>query len=183
MSAELQRGYDEVSRIGTALGTARSCWNNLLTYLSSHADIGGLSAVAIDEDVRSVRGQLVSLIKAHPPEAPLAALCFGLYDAIDNSEHEVAGFHVAGIHNYDSKDAETLCHPSWQPKGRYLKSASLDELKRAELAAFGEAREFLGYAGQLGVALIVARFAAESLVPGAVRVVGFDSGDYIEFSN
>ncbi len=183
MSTELQRGYDEVARIGTALGTARSCWKSLLSYLSSHADIGGLSAVAIDEDVQSVARQLASLLEAHPPQAPLTALYFGLYVAIDKNGHEAAGFHVAGIQHYDPKDPESLCHPSWQPEGRYLKSASLDVLKQAELAALGEAREFLGYAGQLGVALIVSRFAAGSLVPDAIRVVGFDSGDYVEFSN
>jgi len=181
MSSELISAYDEVARIGTAFGTAQSCWRDLMTYLSRQADIGGLSAVAIDEDVCSVGKQLKSLLENYPPDVPLTALYFGLYDGIDENGHEVAGFHVAGIEHFDPKNPESLCHPSWQPKGRYLKSASLDELKLAELAASGEAREFLSYAGQLGVALIVSRFAAGSLVPDAVRVVGFDSGDYVEF--
>ena len=182
MSSELLRDYDAITRIGTALATVQSCWQDLLTYLSSRADIGGLSAVAIDEDVRLVGKHLASLLETHPPQVPLTALYFGLYDAVDKNGHEVAGFHVAGIEHYDPKNPESLCYPSWQPEGRYLTSASLDELKRVELAASGETREFLGYAGQLGVALIVSRFASESLVPGATRVVGFDSGDYVEFS-
>ena len=125
---------------------------------------------------------MAALFETQPPTTPLMALYFGLYDAIDNDGRQLVGFYVCGIEHYDPKNHDTLCRPSWQPKGRYLSSIALNELKRAELSASGETREFLGYAGQLGVALIVSRFATETLVPGAVRVVGFDSGDRVEFS-
>ena len=40
--------------------------------------------------------------------------------------------------------------------------------------------ELLAYAGELGAAMIVSRFASEDLFVGLRRVVGFDSGDFAE---
>ena len=67
---------------------------------------------------------------------------------------------------------------------RYLSSSSLDAMKSAEIAAVesqeDELSALLGYAGQLGAAMIVTRFASNGCFPGLKRVVGFDSGDFAQ---
>ena len=61
-----------------------------------------------------------------------------------------------------------------------MSSAALTAVKNAESDVSVETRRFLGYAGQLGVALVVSRFASTGLVTGTRRFVGFDSGDVVE---
>ena len=91
------------------------------------------------------------------------------------------GYYVAGVKGFDPSNDDTLCGPAWWPKGRYFVSEALDVVKELENEADElelKAGEFLGYAGQLGAALIVSRFAASGLEKGRQIVVGFDSGDY-----
>lgn len=85
------------------------------------------------------------------------------------------------VNRFDRRADDSLCDPVWWPEGRYLKSAALDAVKQVELAA-AEAgdeamRSLLSYAGQLGAALLVTKFASRGLFAGLPRVVGFDSGD------
>lgn len=175
----LPNAYAEVVRIAKG-GDAQSCWRDLLRFLSLYATVDNLAAVAIDDDVRHVREQLTSLLAKEPPRFPVVALYFGLFDAMGERGVEEIGFYVAGVDRYDPNGPHCLCNPAWWPEGRYLASDALAEVKVAELSASGKERAFIGYAGQLGAALVVARFASASLVPTAIRVVGFDSGDVVE---
>lgn len=94
------------------------------------------------------------------------------------------GYYVAAVEGYDPNDPDTLCEPAWWPEGRYLASDALGAVKAAELAAARagdeDAREFLAYAGQIGVAMLVSKFASLGLFRSACCVVGFDSGDVTE---
>jgi hypothetical protein len=177
----LPDAYAEVVRIAKG-GDVQSCWRDLLRFLSRHAVVDNLAAVAIDDDVRRVREQLTSLLAKEPPDFPVAALYFGLFDAAGERGGEEIGFYVAGVDRYDPNGPDCLCNPTWWPEGRYLASDALAEVKLAELSASGKERAFIGYAGQLGVALVVAKFASVNLLSAAIRVVGFDSGDFAELA-
>ena len=182
---DFAKAFHEVVRIGNSAPAPEPGWAELLRFLESQVaqrTIPSLHNVAIMEDVRSVRSQLESILKAEPPAMALEAVYFGLFDGCDGEGNEGIGFYVAGVEKYDPANPDCLCNPAWWPAERYLRSPALDQLKRAELSATGMARSFLAYAGQIGVALLVARFASAGLFPGVKRIVGFDSGDMAELT-
>ncbi|MGE0144387.1 MAG: hypothetical protein AB7I19_11410 [Planctomycetota bacterium] len=127
--------------------------------------------------------QLSQLIQRDPPPDDIDALWFGLFDAVDEEGSECIGYYVAGIRGFDEDDPDSRCSPAWWPEGRYLASATLAAIKEAEIEAGRRGadgqRAYMGYAGQLGAALLVSRFGAEGLAGRRQLVVGFDSGDYV----
>jgi len=185
---DLAQSFDDVVEIAARAKDARSGMTELIRYLSATAGefIAPLQAVDISEDVSQVSQQLEQLVRTEPPRNTLNAFYFGLFDAVDETGAERLGYYIEGVDRYVPEDPDTLCDPAWWPEGRYLRSHALDAVKMAELAAAQAARpdtkEFLGYAGQLGTALIVTRFAATKLGAGSRCVVGFDSGDVTEIS-
>jgi hypothetical protein len=177
----LVESFDEVVRIANDATEPVEAWNGLIQYflatLSADA-IDVLHTVSIEEDVRSVRHQLERLLSLEPPRRAFRALYFGLFDATDATGEEQIGYYVTGVENFEDEDS--LCAADWCPDGRYLQSQALTALKKAEMAASGEARRFISYVGQIGVALVVTRFASMALVANTRRFVGFDSGDIAE---
>ena len=171
----------------TALGP-ESGWHSLVGYLEQQSSdsLPRLRSVNMQQDVEEIRRQLVELIKGEPPPKNLNAIYFGLFDTAGEDGVEGIGYYVAGVKGFDPEDGDSLCNPAWWPEGRYLSSATLNAVKEAELsyAASGQAekRALLGYAGQLGAALLVSRFASIGLLPDLRRVVGFDSGDFAEIA-
>lgn len=173
---DLSDAYDELVRI-IQNGSAQDNWRDVQNFLSRHASVEKLASVSIDEDIQSVRQQLISLLADEPPGFPLAALYFGLFDTVGEDGSEEIGFYLAGVEEFDPDDLDCLCNPAWWPENRYLRSKALAAIKTAELSAGDEDRSFIAYAGQLGAAIVVAKFASANLIPSAVRIVGFDSGD------
>ena len=138
----------------------------------------------VQRDAASVRQQVASILRREPPSADIDTLWFGLFDTLDDSGGERIGYYVAGVRGFDADDPDSLCLPAWWPEERYLSSAALAAIKSAEVEAgrrgASDEREFLGYAGQLGAALLVTRFGVSELLGARRLVVGFDSGDYVE---
>jgi hypothetical protein len=136
------------------------------------------------EDVASVRRQIEHLIHTEPPPSDLPAVYFGLFDTVDDDGTEMIGYYVAGAARYDVETSGVLGVSEdgpWWPERRYLNSSLLDAVKRAELiadeAGRDKARDILAYSGELGMAMLVSKFASEGLFGHARRIVGFDSGD------
>jgi hypothetical protein len=177
----LPDAYAEVVRIAKG-GDAQSCWRELLRFLSLHAPVDNIAAVAIEDDVQRFREQLFSVLAKEPPIFPIEAVYFGLLDLEGKRGVEEFGLYVAGVDRFDPKAPDCMCYAAWWQEGRYLVSDALAQAKGAELAASGKERAFIGYAAQLGVALVLAKFASARLMPGAIRVVGFDSGDFAELA-
>lgn len=183
---DLAQGFDDVVRIVKDSNDAASAWTSLVGYLESRIGdrIPQLANIDVREDVGEVRRQLEDLLKAEPPPGDLNAFYFGLFDGLSDNGAEAIGYYIAGVKGYDSRDDDTLRNPAWWPEGRHLGSVTLDAIKESELFAgtsqHPDRRAFLGYAGQLGAALIVSRFASAGLFPGRHRLVGFASGDFVE---
>lgn len=148
--------------------------------------LGAVASLDIAADIVSVRSQLQALIRDEPPPNTIKAIWFGLFDSSDEDDEESIGYYASGVERYDPDDSDSLCDPKWWPEGRYLESVVLHEVKRAEVAALeAEAdvvAELIAYAGQLGAAMLVSRFASAGLFPGCPRIVGFDSGDTAELA-
>lgn len=162
----------------------------LLALLEKHAGGGGsaklrllkelLKEIDVCEDVARVRRQIEKLLRSDPPPAEIDAFYFGLFDAAGDDGEESVGYYLAGVEGFDPADGDSLCDPRWWPDGRYLSSRALAAVKLAELAAASsEDRELLGYAGMLGMAIFVSKFAATALPRPAAILVGFDSGDFV----
>jgi hypothetical protein len=181
---------EDVLEIGNLANDPASGYRKLLDYLakcSTKAVIRSLEGAAIDKDTASIRAQLLKLREKVPPPRGVKAVYFGLFDTMDDRGQESIGFYVTGHDEYDNHDPDSLGEPSWEPEGRYLRSQVLQQVKTAELAvgARGDAKvkALLGYAGQLGVAILLAKFASAGLFRKGTRyVVGFDSGDVVEVS-
>ena len=143
-----------------------------------------LANVPIEADVKRVRQQIVTLLRSEPPPSSVKAIYFGLFDAVADDGSQPIGYYLAGVDGFDAADKDCLCNPTWWPEGRYLTSRALDAVKEAEVVARNSGRDndhaLIGYAGQLGAALLISRFASTGLFPGLRRVVGFDSGDIAE---
>lgn len=180
----LARALDEAVRIANGAADPGAGWISLVEYLEAHGrePFLQLRSVDVGDDIRRLRAQLAAVLKSEPPPSTLDAVFFGLFDTVDLEGAERIGFYVAGVAAFDPNDGDSLCDPAWWPDGRYLTSAALDAIKLAELSARVSEKEalctLLGYAGQLGAALLVSRFASGGLFVGLRHVVGFDSGDF-----
>jgi len=179
---DLASTFNEVVRLAHDATDPMSGWSSLIGYLEGWAgEPLSIPVVSADEDVRDLRAQLEAVVKAEPPPAGLNAVYFGLFDTTDDGGREGVGYYVAGVKKFDPEDGDSLCSPAWWPEGRYLASAILNSVKEAELSSAAgkeEVRALLSYAGQLGAALLISRFAVRGLFPNLTRVVGFDSGDF-----
>lgn len=177
---DLAKALEEVARLANHAPDPESGWHELVALLAHHvceAALAPLKGAAIASDVANVREQIRALLVSEPPPSSLRALYFGLFDAENRDGVQSIGYYISGVDKYDADDLDSLCDSVWWPKGRYLTSAALDAINRAESSAKEEEREVLGYTGQLGAALLVSRFASRGLLEGVRRVVGFDSGD------
>jgi hypothetical protein len=161
-------------------------WTQFIAYLESQSRVPltALKAVEFAPDVRGLASQLQALVEAEPPPPNLNAIYFGLFDTADDDGVEGIGFYVSGVEGFDPEDGDSLCGPAWWPDGRYLQSAALDAIRALEVesgrAGKAELASLLGYAGQLGAAMLLAKFASRALFDALKIVVGFDSGDYSE---
>lgn len=179
--------FDEVVRLSLDANDAREGWDGLIQYLEARTTpltLGALRRTDIDEDVVRVRNQLQRLLAREPPTMRLNALWFGLFDTIEAGHIEGIGYYVAGLDHFAPEVPDSRCSPAWWPEGRYLRSVALSMVKVVEVAAQHARREadraLISYAGQLGAAIVVSRFASAGILPDLRRVVGFDSGDYVE---
>lgn len=185
IATDLESSFYHVCALVNSTPNARDGWRSLASYLA--AEVGAhvaesLQAVSIDRDVAAVRSQIESAALRDPLPDGIDALWFGLFDTRDDDGAEQAGYYIAGIRGFDPEDPDSRCSPAWWPEGRYLECEALATIKTLELDARARGDEaassFLGYAGQLGAALLVSRFAARALAGQRQVVVGFDSGDY-----
>ena len=182
---ELVKSFHHVVSLVRAAPDPQSGFTALVQYLDPDRKVvARLAKVDIGRDIASVRSQLQKVIKADPPPSTLNAIYFGLFDTEDDEGEDAIGYYVAGAESFDPDEVDTLVNPAWFPEGRYLKSKVLEKLKQAELAALDKELDdlstLLSYAGQIGLAMLVSKFASEGLFPGLRRVVGFDSGDFEE---
>jgi hypothetical protein len=181
--------YDAVVRLVANANEPRAAWRDFVQFVA--AQVGEKSSAPLrnvdpELEVKVVREQLATLFEREPPSTEIDTFYFGLFDALGPDETEEIGFYVSGIQGFDPENGDSLCDPAWWPDGRYLESDALASVKAGELRAAAadcqEERTFLGYAGQLGAALIVSRFSVAGLAGGRRIVVGFDSGDFVELS-
>src|SRR5687768_261279 len=177
----LDQTYSAVVRLARSAPTATDGLEALGRHLAKARELRRLlHGVDVDRDVASVRSQLKRLIKAEPPPSRMSGIYFGLFDTVDRKGSEGIGYYVAGAFRRHGEWGTSEDGP-WWPKRRYLRSAVLDAVKHAELVAAKagreRAREVIAYAGQLGAAIVVSRFASEGLFGRTRRLVGFDSGD------
>ena len=185
---DLASTFDDVLSIARQGKNADTAWASLVRYLEERggASLRQLADVDMQRDVESVRQHIQKLVSSEPPPSDLNAVYFGLFDAVDGDGAEVIGYYIAGVRGFDPEDGDSLCDPAWWPEKRYLRSEALDAVKDAELRAKAggqtEVQALLGYAGQLGTALLVSRFSSAGLFPGRHCVVGFDSGDFAEIA-
>lgn len=175
-----------VSGVADSAANAQSGWESLIGALARCCvpdTVSKLRRVDIESDVASVGQQLAKLFQQDPPPADIDAFWFGLFDGFDEDGSECIGYYVAGVRGFDPHDEDSVCSPAWSPEEGYLVSSALAAIKQAELDASrrdaDDERDWLGYAGQLGAALLVSRFAAAELASERQLVVGFDSGDYV----
>jgi hypothetical protein len=186
----LARMSKDVLGIGNQAKDPISGYQALLVYLATYstkAAILALEGANLDKDVASIRAELAKLRDKEPPPRRVKAVYFGLFDSVNHRGQESVGFYVTGHEEYDEHDPDSLCEPIWEPEGRYLRSQVLRQVKMAAMAAGargdGGAQSLLGYAGQFGVAILLAKFASNALLKEGMRcVVGFDSGDVVEVS-
>ncbi|HEV8482619.1 MAG TPA: hypothetical protein VGV87_03590 [Blastocatellia bacterium] len=185
---DLALTFDDVVRIAQAAKDPGSGWTFLVSYLENRGGkaLPQLATVDLQQDIRELRRQIQELLASEPPPRELNAVYFGLFDAVDDDGVEVIGYYVAGLKEFNPENGDSLCNPAWLPEGRYLASTALDAVKEAEVSAgttgHADLRALLGYAGQLGAALLVSRFGSADLFPDLHRVVGFDSGDFAEIA-
>jgi hypothetical protein len=180
---DLEEEFNKVVRLANDAPDPGSAWQALVHLLTPHVSremLTLLNGVVVEDDVTGIREQIRALLVSEPPPPSLQAFYFGLFDAVSQNGIESIGYYISGVDQYDADDPDCLCDPVWWPQDRYLKSTALDAIKRAELSANGEGRQVLAYAGQLGAALLVSRFASRGLLEGVRRLVGFDSGDGAE---
>lgn len=175
-----------VSGIGGSAASAQSGWESLIGALATHcvpATVSQLRRIDIESDVASVGQQLAEIFRQDPPPDDIDAFWFGLFDGFDEDGSERIGYYVAGVRGFDPDDEDSVCFPAWSPDEGYLASSALAAIKEAELDASrrdaDDERDWIGYAGQLGAALLVSRFAAAELAGERQLVVGFDSGDRV----
>jgi hypothetical protein len=185
---DLAMAFNETLQIINSASDAESGWKSLYGYLSRKVGnpLPDLASVQIARDIEDVHSQIEQLMQSHPLPSNADAIYFGLFDTVNDAGIEGIGYYIAGVSGFDPDDGDSLCDPIWWPEGRYLSSTTLDSVKKAEVAAntLGDknTERFLGYAGQLGTALLISRFASANLAGKFRRVVGFDSGDFAELS-
>lgn len=182
---KLSEAFDGVVAIAKGAKNVDAGMSDLLAYLAEGAGdfLKVVQSADVAADVETIRRQLITLVQSEPPPDDVDVLYFGLFDAVDQDGNEAIRYYVAGVHGYNSDDPETLCDPKWWPAERYLESETLCAVKAAELSAARgneDARELIAYAGQLGVALLVSKFASIGVFSLNRCVVGFDSGDVAE---
>ncbi len=183
---DLAPTFHDVVKIANSAEDAATGWRLLVGYLEDRGGevLGELTRVDMQHDVDDVRRQVQGLLASEPPPSDLNAVYFGLFDALDSGDTETIGYYIAGVKAFDPDDGDSLCDPAWWPEERYLTSHALDAIKKVEVSARArgvrDLRALLGYAGQLGAALLVSRFAVAGLFPSHRCVVGFDSGDFAE---
>lgn len=183
---DLAQAFHQVVDMADRAESASGGFQDLLAFLEAHApySLSSLRTIDIVQDVSRLRTQLAELLRSEPPPTSVDTLYFGLFDGADDNGIEQIGFYVAGVEGFEPTNPDSLCEPVWWPEGRHLSSDALDAVKAAELSAahkeLQDERQLLGYAGQLGVGLLVSKFASAGLRPGTRCVVGFDSGDFSE---
>ena len=181
----LERAFDDVVQLAQHAKDPQAALRALVEYLDPDGKVlAPLAKTKIERDIASVRTQLQALLTAEPPPSNLDAIYFGLFDTEDDDGEDAIGYYVSGIKGFRPNDSESLVNPIWFPDERFLTSSTLGKLKQAELAAsdedLGALASALAYAGQLGVVMLISKFASEGLFIGLPRVVGFDSGDFAQ---
>jgi hypothetical protein len=185
---DLAPTFDDVLRMARQAEDVGAAWEGLVAYLEDRSGepLPHLAGVDVKRDVEGVRRQLLKLVRTEPPPKDLNAVYFGLFDTVSDDGERGIGYYVAGVRGFDPNDGDSLCNPAWWPDGRYLRSQALNAVKHEEVSAGvrgqTDLRALLGYAGQLGAALLVSKFASSGLFPGHHYVVGFDSGDFAEIA-
>lgn len=139
----------------------------------------------IVHEVTSVTQQLRRLFRDNPPPQTLKLLYFGLFTAANAETYEPeAGYYVAG----SSSELSTVEVSAdlaggvldYMPNGRYLESPLLHRIQAAARKNEAEYERY-DYVLMLCAAAVLSVFAVRQLSLGYRVVVGFDSGDALEF--
>jgi hypothetical protein len=143
------------------------------------------SEVDIDSEVRTVADQLERVFSESPPPTDLHLLWFGLFAAADaETLEERAGYYVSGttrpIEPVESSSDLSGDVLDYAPRNRYLESPVLEKIKVAALASEADYNNY-DYGLMLCAAAVVSFFATREVDLNCSVVVGFDSGDAIQF--
>jgi hypothetical protein len=141
--------------------------------------------VDIDSEVSTVADQLRRVFAVSPPPEQLQLLWFGLFAAADvDTLEERAGYYVSGtthpMPHVESSSELSAGVLDYSPDDRYLASPLLERIKVAALASESDYNNY-DYGLMLCAASIISFFAAREVGIDASVVVGFDSGDAIQF--
>jgi hypothetical protein len=172
--------FDDVVAVAKKAHAASAGWRAICVRAQRTVGkkvVQPLSELDLDEEIPALSDRVRAIARKAPGDVD--TLVFGLFDGIDDDGAGVyTGFHVGGAAGFDPEARWLLTAPSWLPEDRFLKSASLDAIMRASVAARGEAKKAVARALRFGAAALLSRFAAEGL-PYRV-VVTFDDGDFAE---
>lgn len=166
--------------------SAKAAWTVIRHQMDESWQVASkFPEVDIDSAVETVANQL-RLVLADPiPPDNLQLLWFGLFAAADpDTLEERAGYYVSGTthplpHVESSSDlsGDVL---DYLPNNRYLASPLLEQIKVAALSSETDYNNY-DYGLMLCAAAVISFFAARVVGVNCSVVVGFDSGDAIQF--
>lgn len=166
--------------------SAKSAWTVIRQQMDDSWQVSArFPEVDIDSEVRTVADQLKRVLAESPPPDDLQMVWFGLFAAADaDTFEERAGYYVSGttrpIDLVESSSDLSGNVLDYSPDNRYLESPVLAQIKVAALSSEADYNSY-DYGLMLCAAAVVSFFAAREVALNCSVVVGFDSGDAIQF--
>ena len=166
--------------------SARAAWTVIRQQIDdSWQLLAKVPDVDIDSEVETIAHQLKQVFRQEPPPDDLQLLWFGLFAATDvDTLQDHAGYYVSGttrpvgpVESSSDLSGDVL---DYAPNNRYLHSPLLEAIKVAALSSEADYNNY-DYGLMLCAAAVVSFFAAREADVTSSIVVGFDSGDAIQF--
>jgi hypothetical protein len=173
--------FEDVVAVARSAGSASSGWRAICVRARRRLGakiVQPLSALDLDADSEALGRVVRVLVAKDKIPREVDTLHFGLFDGVDDDRGAYAGYYVAGLSAKDGGDERAIANPVWLPRGRYLRSPSLDAIVHATARLRGEPRKMVEHSLRFGAAALVGRFSAAGL--GYRVLVGFDDGDFAE---
>jgi hypothetical protein len=141
--------------------------------------------IRIEAEVAAVTNQLRAIFDESPPPADLQFLYFGLFAAADETTFEErAGYYVSGttrsIRVVEANSDLSGHVLDYSPHNMYLESSLLEQIKASALSSEADYNSY-DYGLMLCAASVLSFYAARNTGMDCPIVVGFDSGDAVQF--
>lgn len=165
--------------------SAQNAWTEIGRRMAAVEANAPFVVADIDAEVSTVAAQVRDVFAAAPPPQDVRLLYFGLFAAADTtSREERAGYHVAGS-TRDLPPVEESGQLAgnvldYRPARRSLESPLLQRIKAAA-SADELHHDLFDYVWMLAAAAVLSLFATRQLGLQVRLIVGFDSGDALDF--